>query len=616
MNRRHPISILLCLTILAISGQAQSPQKLREADRAFNMALRLEQAGNAEQALTIYYRLVEEHPANLRYFQRLKYLLRNTGQQVELLQAIHEHLKSYPDDIQSIVEAGDAQLALEQKDLALQTWEGILARYPDNTSAQHMVLSHLFINNLVDEGRVVLESIRNTRRDTAFFSLDMGRLYASRLSYDLAADEYLLYLSANPKAVRVVRDQFLRFPAEPEIIAMLRAKLGRSSLQAALRILADMEFKHRHFGRVVTLYGQLGAAPKEQLELALNLKSEGEFDLSQRLLEQLLNSPNAEALYEKAILELAGLYLDRTQIAHVQLPLSGFYDKNQFFTTPFVKVAGTDITQLRQAMALYDSLVTTWRNPQARLRLSNIKYRILDDFDGAIGDLEALLDDSAFRSYYPEIFLRLVDLWIAKGDLERSEAILHRSGPYLKNREQLNRLELKAIDLLFLSGRQDTLIDQVGGLMAALGPEDPAFNDLMELSGLAKRFRDWPEAYRDFIQSERLLRQNRRSEALARLGTILQMEPTSITPIIQYRMAHLHVLRGDYYAAENLGLTITGDSEFNELGLLLAAEIADYLVGDANLASQRYLEFLDSYPLSVHHDAVRLRYRTLNPQFN
>ncbi len=50
-----------------------------------------------------------------------------------------------------------------------------------------------------------------------------------------------------------------------------------------------------------------------------------------------------------------------------------------------------------------------------------------------------------------------------------------------------------------------------------------------------------------------------------------------------------------------------------ELGLLLAAELADYLAADSDRAAERYLTFVDTYPLSIYADAARLRYRELRP---
>ena len=601
---------------VALAGSPQDRKALREAEQSFNLALKLEQAGNTEQALAIYVRLAREFPGNYRYYQRLKLLLRNSARYDELLQAIDDHLRLFPDDIQSLVELGNIQLAMGRKGPALQTWEGILQRFPRNATAERLVLTQLLTNNLTAEGTALLARLREARGDPGFFALDMGRLYAARLSYDLATEEFLRYLATQPQAVGNVLNQLLRFPTDPEVIAMLREKLSRQGSPAALRLLARLEFKNRNFRRVVDLYEQLGTPPRERLDLGVDLMAEGEWDLAQQLMEQLLAEPGAAVVYEQALMTLAGIYEARSKVHQVNLPLSGFYRGNRFFALPFIRVAEPQLNSLRQAMALYDSLVTTWQNPRARLRLADIKYLFLDDFDEAIADLQAVITNRSASRYHAEALLRLVDLWVAKGDLAAAERIRQQAGTRLKTKDQLNRLEVKAMELLFLSGYQDSLLAYIGGQLAALGPNDPYFNDLMELSALARRFQGWPDQYQAFVLSERLLRQNRRSEAIARLSAALEGEPTPAAPILQYRLAHLQALQGNYDEAENLALTIPGEAEFSELGLLLAAELADYLLGDADLASTRYLSFLDTFPLSIYGEAVRLRYRALNPEVN
>ena len=66
-------------------------------------------------------------------------------------------------------------------------------------------------------------------------------------------------------------------------------------------------------------------------------------------------------------------------------------------------------------------------------------------------------------------------------------------------------------------------------------------------------------------------------------------------------------------AMDQLALNLADGTQYEELGLLLAAESADYLMGDAALASRRYITFLESFESSVYHDEVRLRFRELNP---
>ncbi|UCH10503.1 MAG: tetratricopeptide repeat protein, partial [Fidelibacterota bacterium] len=558
--------------------------------------------------------LVNEFPANQRYYQRLKNVLRNAARYNDLLQVIENHLIQNPNDIQSLVELGNVQLALGRKDQALSIWESILSRFPGNLMAQRLVLTHLFTNNLADEGSGLLNRLREDRNNPSFFALEMGRLHAARLNYDDAIDEFLLHLSSQPQAINNITGQLLGFPAEPEILAMFREKLTGYGSPEATRILASVEFKHRNFSRVVELYRQMNASPQELLQIGLDLMAESEWDLTQQLMEQRLADPEAVPQYEQAIMTLASIYEARSIADQVHFPLSGFYQDSRFFVLPFIRVDEPQLNSLRQAMTLYDSLITTWRNPRARLRLGDIKYLILDDFDGAINDFEGVIMNRSAGRFHPPALLRMVDLWIAKGNLEAAAEACRQAEARLKTTDQLNRVEVKAVELLLLSGDRDSLLVYVGGQLAALGPADPYFNDLMELQRLVLRFEDWPAQYEAFVQSEFLLRQNRRSEAIALLAASLEDELTPVSPILQYRLAHLHALQGNHGEAEGLSLAIPGTSEFSELGLLLAAELADYLLGNTTAASTRYLSFLDAYPLSVHSDAVRLRYRALNPE--
>ncbi|MEE9162208.1 MAG: hypothetical protein V3U35_04465, partial [Candidatus Neomarinimicrobiota bacterium] len=216
---------------------------------------------------------------------------------------------------------------------------------------------------------------------------------------------------------------------------------------------------------------------------------------------------------------------------------------------------------------------------------------------------------------HAEALLRLIDVWIAKGDLEAAEEVRLLAGNRLKTREHANLREVKALELVFLSGDQDSLLAFLGGQLAVLGPGDPYFNDLLELSGLVRRFRGSSAAYGAFVRSEALLRQNRRSEAIALLTASLNGELSPATaPVLQYRLAELQARHGNHAEAEMLGLGLPEESEFGELGLLLAAEVSDYLTGDSDRAAGYYLAFLDAYPLSIHADAARLRYRTLHPE--
>ncbi len=610
--------VLLIAGLLGPAAGQITPERLaaRQADNQFKLAMQLEQAGNVPQAQAIYSDLVTQFPGNSKFYLRYKRLLRTSGQYLELLTVLEVHLQSYPDDIQSQVEVGETYLALGRSTDALATWEAVLDRFAGNTTAERLVLSRLFTSDLAEEGQTVLARLRQAKGDSGFFALDMGRLYAARLNYEQATDEFLRHLENQPRALLNVSNQLLRFPQEPEMLVMLREKLGGHGTSIALRILAKVEFRYRNFGQVVDLHRLLETPHQERLALALDLVDEQEYALAQELMQEILADKNARPFHEQTLMELAGVFLARSQLQQQSLVLSGFYPANRFFVLPFIQVAEPQLAPLRQAMALYDSLVSTWHNPRARLELAGIKYRILDDFDGALLDLRAALSSRQARAIQPEIYLRMVDVLVARGDLGAANKALQEGLKRAKTREQLTQVELKTVDLLFLTGDRDSLMAHVGGLLATIGPAEPAFNDLLELAGLVGRFGDRPREYQALVACERLVHRNRRSEAINILAAALVDEYTSVSPILQYRLAHLHALQAEYKVAEMLAMTISGESEFIELGLLLAAEIADYLVRDTGLASARYLAFMDNYALSIHHDTVRRRYRVLNPEQN
>ncbi|MCK4577413.1 MAG: hypothetical protein KAU50_01405 [Candidatus Marinimicrobia bacterium] len=610
----YGLAICLALALSGAAGQRATGPK--QAESSFKLAVQLEQAGNTEQAQAIYHQLVSDFPANGRYYHRYKRLLRNSAQYTELLSVLETHLSHFPNDLQSHIEVGGTYLQLGNRQMALMTWDNLLTTFADNLTAERLILSTMLSGELRDEGIAILKGLRAEKGDAGYFALELGRLHAGRMNYEAATDEFLRYLDAYPKAERNVASHLLRFPSGPELLARLRESLSTHGTMAAWRILSQVEFKYGNYEQVIQIYDRLDERPEEHLELARRLAGEREFDLAQQQFQLLLNNPAAAKLHEQALMGLASVFLARSRVDTSHLVLSGFYPDNRYFRLPFINVDSTRLAPLKQAMSLYDSLAGAWRNPRARLQLADIKYRILDDFDGAMADLKEVSGARLARQTQTDILLRKADVWIAKGDLVQAWSTLRRAQRGAGTKDQFTQIELKEVELLFLTGDRDSLLAHIGGLLVSLGPENPHFNDLLELSTLVRRFENLPVQYGAFIRAELLTRRNRRSEAAVILHETLEEEETAVSSLLQYRLAYLQTLLGDFTDAETRGLTISDETEFGELGLLMAAEIADYLLSDTGLASTRYLTFMESYPSSLNYHAVRLRYRELNPKEN
>jgi len=592
---------------------ARQLESRERADQSFQMALRLERSGNLDQALAIYRNLVDDFPNVTRYDQQLIRLLRKQQKYTEWLSLLQTKLGAQPEDIHSHIEVGEVYILMNQRRKAVEAWEAVLEKFPGNALAERLVLTSLFNHGFGDQGEAMLNRIREGKNDPAFFAMEMARLHSMRLSYDHATDEYLRYLRAEPRSERNVRNQLLTFPTDSGVAAMLDRRLEAEGSPQAMRILSSLAFKQGRFAKVIELYDRLAMPPNQTFDLALDLMAEAEHDLAEGILLGLMEQPENDRYHERIAMGLAEIHLLRSQQGQARLKLAGLFPGNAFFTLPFLTVPDSQLVSLRRAITLFDSMAVSRSNPKALLRLAEIKYRILDDFDGAIAHLEAVLKDRRARPLYPEVIMLLIDAWIAKGDLAVAGEVSRLAPRLLQDQEQLDHIELKLAELVFLSGNADSLKGHIGGLMAALGPADPGFNDLLELSGLVNQMGPYPETYRTFVSSERLLRQNRRSEAIALMEKSLETAPVDILGLLRFRLAQLHAMQGNLEQATQYALQLSAEPEYGELGLLLAAEVADYLAADPVVASDRYLAFLEAYDSSIYHDPVRLRYRTLNP---
>ena len=601
------------LAALAQPAHAQRFQSPQDANNSFQMAIRLERAGNFEQSLAIYRQLVQQFPRQNQYYRQLVRLLRQQQQYSQWLAAIREHLEHQPADLQSHIEVGTVYLLLNRPDEAVQAWEGVLVTFAGNPNAEQLVLTRLLNSGFTDKGRQLLKQLRARRNDPTYFAMEIARLYTLRLSHNLAADEYLRLLAAHPSKEKQISHLLLQFPGDDETVAMLRTQLGAQNSIAATRILASLEFKNKAFDRVYELYTGLQLPQEDFYRFSLDLITEEEYDLAEKILTGLIGNPAAEKYHDPSIMALASIHLSRSQAGQKELRLAGLFPGNSLFSHSFLNVPEHRVISLRRALALYDSMAVQRANPTAYFRLAEIKYRILDDFDGAIADLEQVLQNRAARSLFPDVILLLIDAWIAKGDYRVAEEVRQLAQSLLSSKAQLDRVELKATELIFLTGDADSLLAHMGGLMAALGPADLAFNDLLEFSGLVSALAKDQQSYQRFVASEKYLRQNKRSQAIAILRADVQEANGRTGGIIELRLAQLLALQADYSAADQIALNLPDGSQYAELGLLLAAESADYLMVDPELASRRYITFLESFETSVHHDEVRRRFRVLNP---
>ena len=61
-----------------------------------------------------------------------------------------------------------------------------------------MIIGTYSKNGVFEKAEPILYEIRKSIKNKAFYSIEMGRYYSSRMAYNNALSEYLLYVNHNP----------------------------------------------------------------------------------------------------------------------------------------------------------------------------------------------------------------------------------------------------------------------------------------------------------------------------------------------------------------------------------------------------------------------------------
>ena len=123
----------------------------------------------------------------------------------------------------------------------------------------------------------------------------------------------------------------------------------------------------------------------------------------------------------ETIFEIAKVFESKLVLSGLELPLTGFYPNNPFFSPPYLPVKNSSGNSLQQAMEIYDSLRVTNKNAQAAYRLAEVQFRVLGDLDGALYLYQEALIHGNSKSLQIDAGLGLINILIAKGDLESAE---------------------------------------------------------------------------------------------------------------------------------------------------------------------------------------------------
>ena len=590
-------------------------------------ALLMERKGDIERARTLYEDMLRENPGNRQAYQRLKEILKRTGELDSAAQLVEVWIDLNPNDLQAYIELGEIVFLKKDKISAAKIWHDFEMTYGTNKSIYRMLVHAFSRLGLTEEMERLVKRGRSKLGQKDMLALDLANYYYSRQTYDRAIDEYLIYIIEHPQQEKLVTDRVLLMSDDPENHLLIEKKLISSLENNHLiinKLLAGYYFKTSRYNEALNTHRSMGLDKNSDfnrwLLLAANLRKESQYDLSikayQELLDLELEIP--PKIIGEALLGLGKTYEDQLLPNIPNNLLVGFYPDNLFFENEFLKISSRSRESLEKTFELYkrvlQELPASSFSPKAHFRLGEIQFKITRDFDGARASYLSALASRPDKILRQNILLRIGDTFIAEGNLIAARN--HFKVQHRNNNNSISPFTMKEIQLTFLTGTIDTAKTVLDSVIVNSLPNDKYFNDLMELQDIIAQHYTFgsktdKEALLQYSIAERFLQQYKLVEAAEMLAFIRENYPdVSILPTVMLRECLLRLLLEDVSISLNIAQLLE-KTIFAPQGITIQGEINEQFFGDIDNAMKFYNNLLESYPMSMLAEPVRMRMRQL-----
>lgn len=584
---------------------AQNPQ-LNSA--RLNQAQTFERVGYFDRAAEIYKSLFESDPRNGNYYQGLKRCLMQVRRYDDLLAIIQRRLMVV-DDLGSHIDIGVVYYNQNNQAGAIKHWNDLLKQYPA-AGTYASVAASMKDSRAFDEALRVYQEGRKRFGQDNLFALELADLYASRLEYEAAADEYLRHVRAETRQLPFVQRRLIELAkgseeAAKQVEKAVSRHLGQNPNAADMRrLLAVILLENKEYARALAEYQildkQAGAneTGAEIFNFAEQARTAGAWDYAEQAYQLILTNSSKSPYANPAIMGLAECY--QQQGKH------------------------------RQALEALESLIaragSNARNPwliRAMLEQGDIQFSHLRDMNAAIAIYKQIYETTSEPNSKERLdaVFRLGDCHLALGEVTQAVNWYETARRLGGNRPGIaDKVNFALTRLEFYQGRFRNAKNMLEGIVAqpAKGnSEESMVNDALELLLLIEaNFADSAGALLSYAHAEFLnVKQNRRA-AIDTLNRLIEKYPNAgILPQAMYNLGLLYSDEGQYSDAVATLQAVTekhGDSIVGDRALFRLAEIHADKMQDYPQAQKLFEKLLETYPNSLYLEEARRRVRGLS----
>ena len=546
--------LLLKYIILILISYLISNENNINPTELLKTANKLEKINQIEDALKVYMQLFNMNKSNPIYFKKIKKILLEGKRYEELIIIYQQHINNFDTSKDSFL--------MEIELLEIKIW---------NKSNDWEV----YLNNLINK------YIINNQEYSYGIKKNKFKYIIQQLTKN--EKEHEAY-----ELVKKIRKYF-------------KKELEKDNLKKNNLSEQDTSFLSRE---MISIFSNKKQYKKAIQESILFLKSNPKnYFYSATLKDQIINFGNE--------------IIKSRKISNFNFPITNKqFNANTFFNyEPLETYNQEDVNYM---INIYNEMIKNdIAKDEAKLELAHINYNILNDLDNAYTLYTELENKNIQIS--SEAIINRIDILMKKGYIDSASVLIRKKineieeNSFIQKKETiLSDLNYKNIQILFYKGDYIKMKESLNIFIDNTKLQDKKLNDLLEIKNISLFFNEDIKNFKKYSSIQYKIKMNKDFEAIFELIQLINSNNILISELAQFQYALIQIKKGNIKEAQSIIESISNETIFSEISLIINAEIEDHLKNDYQKSIKLYEDFLNKYPNSIYKENIRKRLNVIN----
>ena len=591
----------------------------------FRLAQSYEQAGNFEDAATLYKELLAKDQSNFVYVDALRRVYMQLKRYDDAIILLKNRLAAAPGDANTRAVLGGVYYKAGNEKGAHAEWNATIVSEPANPNIYRIVANIMIENRLLDKTAEVYRKARIACSDPNLFTIDLAQLLAVSMDYTGATTEFLRWLKQNPTQLSFVQGRMATFTGKEEgriaALGAVHAEIVREENPRLYELLGWLHLEGKNFADALEAYKTLdritNARGGQIYAFAERAFKEKAFAVAARAYKEAIDMPIAQQRLPYAKYGYACSLKELTTLADTLATFPSGGSEQQSNRYPVTESR----PQYSGAIGYFQEIIKEYPRSEFSARsyfqIGMIQFEKYFDLDGALASFQHVEEElPGLAVVQHDVTLTIGDVLTAKGDTAQAAARFARVlNTPTATPDQTDEASYRIAELEYFGGRFQDAIRRLGEITLNL-KADYANDALQLLTFLQENTTTAELALREFARADFLARQRKNTEAIPLFLQIIDRYPQALlVDDALMKMASLQAQARMFTdAIASYGRLL---SQFKESSIALdiaqfnIGEIYQFGMNDIPNAMKSYEQLLSGFPQSIHATTARKRIREL-----